>query len=349
MNKTYSYKEAGVDVEAGNAFVNIIKPLAKKTHTRQVLSGVGGFSGLFKIGEGYRDPVLVATTDGVGTKLKMAFLLNRHNTVGIDLVAMCINDLITQGATPLFFLDYMATGKLDLGVGKSIIEGIVEGCHQSGCALLGGETAEMPDFYKPGEYDLAGFAVGIVEKESIIDGYAIETGDVLIGLPSSGLHSNGYSLVRKVLRIENIDLHEVKNELGISLADELLKPTRIYAKLVLELLHHLPLRVKGIAHITGGGLTDNLPRILPDKDFQIVIKKDTWTIPPIFTYLQGEGHIPEDDFYRTFNTGIGLVFVVSASEANEVLSFLDQKKEPAYLMGEVTKKESKVSPSVIFI
>lgn len=338
-NKGYTYRDAGVDIEAGNMFVNLIKPLAKKTYNPQVLSGIGGFSGLFKIAGGYREPVLVATTDGVGTKLKIAFLLNQHQTVGIDLVAMCVNDLITLGATPLFFLDYIASGKLDLEVGRSIIEGIVDGCNQAGCALLGGETAEMPDFYPTGEYDLAGFAVGIVEKEKIIDGRFIKSGDKILGVPSNGLHSNGFSLVRKVLRLEeNPHLHQINEELGCSLAGELLKPTRIYSSLVHELLPRF--KIKGIAHITGGGLVDNIPRIVPDDQLKIVVHKGSWPVPPIFSYIQKQGNIPEDDFYRTFNAGIGLALVIDSDDVDSLLAFLAQKEESSYIIGEIDRKQN---------
>ena len=285
-NQSLSYRDAGVDIEAGDALVDAIKPFARRTMREGVLGGIGGFGALFEISKKYREPVLVSGTDGVGTKLKLAFQLNRHDTVGIDLVAMSVNDILVQGAEPLFFLDYFACGKLDVKTAADVIKGVAAGCEQAGCALIGGETAEMPSMYPDGEYDLAGFAVGAVEKSEIIDGRKIAPGDVVIGLASSGIHSNGYSLVRKIIDVTKPDLNADFD--GRSLADALMAPTRIYVKPLLSLIADV--EVRGMAHITGGGLVENIPRVLQDH-LTAVLKKDAWNMPPLFGWLQKHGHV----------------------------------------------------------
>lgn len=334
--KSITYKEAGVDISWGNEFVRKIKPLIKKTFRPGVIGGIGGFSGLFRIEpKNYKDPVLVSSTDGVGTKLKIAFMMNRHDTVGIDLVAMGVNDILVQGAEPLFFLDYMATGKLRTDQAIDIVKGIIKGCREAECALLGGETAEMPSLYKEGEYDLAGFVVGIVEKKRILDGSKIKPGDVLIGLASSGLHSNGFSLARKLffekMRYKvNGMIKGLKRPLG----KELLCPTSIYVKPVLKLLKEY--NIKGMSHITGGGITENLPRILPD-GASAVIKKGSWKIYPIFKIIQEMGNVSEKEMYRTFNMGIGFILVVSKKDADSILRRLKRLGEKAYIIGRIAK------------
>ncbi|TSK08231.1 MAG: phosphoribosylformylglycinamidine cyclo-ligase [Geobacter sp.] len=333
-----TYKDAGVDIDAGNTFVKMIKPLVKATSRPEVLADIGGFGGLFSLNTGkYKHPVLVSGTDGVGTKLKIAFLADRHDTIGIDLVAMCVNDIIVQGAEPLFFLDYLATAKLDPEKGASIIKGVSEGCVQAGCALIGGETAEMPGFYTGDEYDMAGFAVGVVEREKIIDGSSITVGNKLIGLASSGLHSNGYSLARKVL-LEHMGLgiNDTLPELDKTVAEELLTPTRIYVRSVLNLLRDF--NISGLAHITGGGLLENVPRVLPN-GCKAVIKKDSWEIPAIFKTIRKGGNIEENEMYRTFNCGIGMVLVVPEREADDIMIRLTGLNETAYMIGEVVKCE----------
>src|SRR6267378_5610374 len=302
MSKGLSYRDAGVDIEAGDALVEAIKPFARRTMRPEVLAGIGGFGALCQIPKKYRHPVLVSGTDGVGTKLKLAFELGRHDAVGIDLVAMSVNDVLVQGAEPLFFLDYYACGKLDNRVATDVIRGIARGCELAGCALIGGETAEMPGMYAEGEYDLAGFCVGVVEKERIIDGRSIKPGDALLGLASSGPHSNGYSLIRRIIG---------EDHLSSDLADSLMEPTRIYVKALLKLAAAMP--VKGLAHITGGGLVGNLPRILP-KGTKAIIKKSSWPRPEIFKWLQQAGNLAEDEMLRVFNCGIGMVAVVSADK-----------------------------------
>ncbi len=331
-----TYKRAGVDIDAGNRLVDAIKPFARSTFRPEVLSNIGGFGALFNIDlKRYKRPVLVSGTDGVGTKLKIAFLLDRHDTVGIDLVAMCVNDILTCGAEPLFFLDYFATGKLLPKKGVQVIKGIIKGCLQAGCALIGGETAEMPGFYKEGEYDLAGFAVGIVEKEDIIDGSKIRPGDQIIGLASSGLHSNGYSLVRKVLlEIKGYPLTSRIEGLGKSLGEELLTPTKIYVKSVLNLIKSVD--VKGIAHITGGGMTENIPRILP-KGSQAIIRRGDWEIPSIFEFIQKEGDIDLEEMYRDFNMGIGLILIVSEKDTDKGISKLKRLGERPFVVGEIKR------------
>jgi len=329
-----TYKDAGVDIDAGDLFVSKIKPYVKSTFRPEVLTDIGGFGGLFALKK-YKDPVLVSGTDGVGTKLKIAFLTKKHDTVGIDLVAMCVNDIIVQGAEPLFFLDYFATGKLKPKEHATIIKGIAEGCRQSGCALIGGETAEMPSFYGNDEYDLAGFAVGVVEKKKIIDGSRIRPGDQLIGLASSGLHSNGYSLARKVLLEEaGYSLRKIVPGLGRPLGEVLLAPTRIYAKTVLALMQEFDLR--GMAHITGGGITENTPRMLP-KGAQARIVKGTWDIHPIFSLIQEKAGVDDHEMYRDFNMGIGMIMAVPAKQADAVMKRAQKLGERAYLIGEIAK------------
>ena len=329
-----TYKGAGVDIEAGNRFVDMIKPLVKSTNRPEVLTDIGGFGGLFSLNKDkYQSPVLVSSTDGVGTKLKLAFQLDRHNTVGIDLVAMCVNDVIVQGAEPLFFLDYLATGILAPEKATEIVKGIAEGCRQAGCALVGGETAELPGFYNDGEYDLAGFTVGVVDRDAIIDGSSIQVGEVLIGIASNGLHSNGYSLARRIIseRLQG-GLEAVLPELGESLGDALLRPTRIYVKSILNLLRDFT--IQGMAHITGGGLLENVPRILP-RHCKAVIHKDAWPKPPLFEILREAGNLEEKELFRTFNYGIGMVLVVRKDDADDILSRLHGLNEQAYVIGEI--------------
>jgi len=333
-----TYKDAGVDIDAGNTFVKMIKPLVKATSRPEVLADIGGFGGLFSLNTGkYKNPVLVSGTDGVGTKLKLAFLADRHDTIGIDLVAMCVNDIVVQGAEPLFFLDYLATAKLDPEKGAAIVKGISTGCVQAGCALIGGETAEMPGFYTGDEYDVAGFTVGVVERDRIIDGSSITVGNRLIGLASSGLHSNGYSLARKViLERMGLGINDTLPELGTTVADELLTPTRIYVKSILNLLRDF--NINGMAHITGGGLLENVPRVLPH-GCKAVIRRDSWEIPPIFSLIQKGGNIDESEMFRTFNCGIGMVLVVPEKEVEDVLIRLSGLNETAFHIGEVVKCE----------
>lgn len=332
--KPITYKDAGVDIDAGNRFVDMIKPLVKQTNRPEVLADIGGFGGLFSLNsDKYKRPTLVAATDGVGTKLKLAFMMDKHDTVGIDLVAMCVNDIIVQGAEPLFFLDYLATGKLAPEAAVDIVKGIAEGCKQAGCALLGGETAEMPGMYGGGEYDLAGFSVGVVNNDDIIDGSSITKGDRVIGLASTGLHSNGYSLARKVfLEAMQLDLKDKPNDLSQTLGEELLTPTRIYVKSILNLMRDFT--IKGVAHITGGGLLENLPRVLPQK-CKAIIERNSWEKPAIFEMLREGGNIPEEEMYRTFNYGIGMTLVVPADEVDDIIGRLAGLGETAYLIGEI--------------
>ncbi len=331
-----SYKDAGVDIDAGNTFVKMIKPLVKATSRPEVIADIGGFGGLFSLNASkYKNPVLVSGTDGVGTKLKLAFMADRHNTIGIDLVAMCVNDIVVQGAEPLFFLDYLATGKLDPAKGAEVIKGVSEGCVLAGCALIGGETAEMPGFYSAGEYDIAGFAVGVVDRDNIIDGSTITVGNRLIGLTSSGLHSNGFSLARKVIfERMGLGIHDTLPGLGKSVADELLTPTRIYVKSILNLLRDFP--INGIAHITGGGLVENIPRVLPN-GCKALINRKSWEVPALFQLLQDAGNITDGELFRTFNCGIGMVIAVPESEAEEILIRLSGLNEMAFVIGEVVK------------
>ena len=329
-----TYAKAGVSIEAGDELVRRIRPIATRTRVPGVLAGVGGFSALFDLkSRGYRHPILVSSTDGVGTKLKIAFLTGIHDTIGIDLVAMSVNDILTQGAAPLFFLDYFACGKLDVKIAEAAVRGIAVGCRQAGCALIGGETAEHPGDFSPGEYDLAGFAVGVLEKNNIIDPKKITSGDVLIGLPSSGLHSNGYSLARKVLLEKTrLKLHQRIPELGRSLGEELLEPTRIYARIARRLFAEFP--IKGCAHITGGGITGNLPRVLP-KGRRAVIERGTWPVPPVFGLIQKLGGIHRGEMDRIFNNGLGLILVVDRKDAAGVEQVLKKMGEKSFLIGEI--------------
>ncbi|NWG38662.1 MAG: phosphoribosylformylglycinamidine cyclo-ligase [Hydrogenophilaceae bacterium] len=325
-----SYKDAGVDIDAGDALVERIKPLAKATLRPEVLTGIGGFGAVVEIARKYKEPVLISGTDGVGTKLKLAFQLNKHDTVGIDLVAMSVNDILVQGAEPLFFLDYFATGKLELNTAEAVIRGIAEGCKQAGCALIGGETAEMPSMYPDGEYDLAGFAVGVAEKSRLIDGATIQPGDTVLGLASSGCHSNGYSLVRKLVEISGVDLKADFH--GRPFGEVLMAPTRIYVKPMLSLMETLP--VKGMAHITGGGLTGNIPRVLPDT-CAVELSRSNWNWGPLFDWLQTTAHIDPAEMYRTFNCGIGMVVIVAADHAETATAHLQSAGETVYRLGKV--------------
>ena len=326
-----SYRDAGVDIDAGDSLVERIKPYAKRTMRPEVLGGIGGFGALMHIPSGYVEPVLVSGTDGVGTKLKLAFQLGRHDTVGIDLVAMSVNDILVQGAEPLFFLDYFACGQLDVDVAEQVIRGIAAGCEQAGCALIGGETAEMPGMYPPGEYDLAGFAVGVVERSKLIDGSHIAPGDVLLGLASSGAHSNGYSLIRKIVDYAGIDMAQPFNGFN-SFADALMMPTRIYVRSLLTLLKTVP--VGGMAHITGGGLTGNVPRVLP-VGTAAKIDASRWTLPPLFAWLQQQGGVTHAEMYRTFNCGIGMVVVVKAADVAHATQVLTAAGETVYTLGDI--------------
>ena len=330
-----SYRDAGVDIDAGDELVERIKPLVRRSQRPEVLAGVGGFGALVELPVGrFKRPVLVSGTDGVGTKLRLAIDAGRHDTIGIDLVAMCANDVVVQGAEPLFFLDYYATGKLKVDVAEAVIRGIVEGCMQAGAALVGGETAEMPGIYYGEDYDLAGFCVGVVEKDAIIDGSSVSSGDAVIGLSSSGPHSNGYSLIRKVVALAGVDLE--KDLEGRPLIDRLLAPTRIYVKPLLDLIRAVP--VRGLAHITGGGLTDNIPRVLPD-GLEVVLERKSWQRDATFDWLQRQGRIEPAEMYRTFNCGIGMVAIVPAAQADAAISLLQSRGETAQLIGEVRKGE----------
>ncbi len=328
-----TYRDAGVDIDEGDRLVDLIGPLARPTLRPEVLAGIGGFGGLFALDvKKYREPVLVSGTDGVGTKLKLAFLTGRHDTVGIDLVAMSVNDVAVTGAEPLFFLDYFATGKLDADEAAQVVKGIAEGCRQAGCALIGGETAELPGFYSPGEYDLAGFAVGVVERDRILDGRSVVPGDVLVGVASTGLHSNGYSLARKVLLARHA-LSDALPELGgRTLADALLEPTRIYARDLLAVLSEVP--VKAVAHVTGGGLPGNVPRNLP-AGTRAVIRSGTWDVPPVFGLIEREGAVARDEMYRTFNMGLGLVLVLPAASAPAAQAILRGRGLASWVVGAV--------------
>jgi len=337
-----SYRDAGVDIEAGDALVEEIKPFAKRTMRPEVLGGIGGFGSLFEVPKKFKNPVLVSGTDGVGTKLKLAFQLNKHDTVGIDLVAMSVNDILVQGAEPLFFLDYFACGKLEVGVAAQVIKGIALGCEQAGCALVGGETAEMPGMYPAGEYDLAGFAVGAVDKEAIIDGTTIAAGDVVLGLASSGAHSNGYSLIRKLIEKSGIDMDSDFH--GKPFRDVVMAPTRIYVKSLLKLLAAMP--VKGMAHITGGGITENIPRVLP-AGLTAEVRRDSWTLPPLFQWLQAQGNVVDDEMYRTFNCGIGMVVIVSAAQAPEAIKLLADAGEQVWQIGQIRAQQPNEAPTVV--
>ena len=327
-----SYRDSGVDIDAGDELVERIKPLVKRAQRPEVLGGIGGFGALIELPSGFRRPVLVAGTDGVGTKLRLAIDTGRHDTIGIDLVAMCANDVVVQGAAPLFFLDYYATGKLQVAVAEAVIRGIVEGCVQAGAALVGGETAEMPGMYHGEDYDLAGFCVGVVEKESIIDGTGIRAGDAVIGLASSGAHSNGYSLIRKLIAHSQANAETMLD--GRPLFERLLTPTRIYVKPLLELIGAIP--VHGLAHITGGGLIDNVPRVLPD-GFEVVLERRSWPRDPLFDWLQQAGRVEREEMYRTFNCGIGMIAIVPAERASDAMALLSSHGETAQLIGAVRR------------
>ena len=341
-NVSLSYRDAGVDIDAGDALVEAIKPFAQRTMREGVLGGIGGFGGLFEISKKYKEPVLVSGTDGVGTKLKLAFELNRHDTVGIDLVAMSVNDILVQGAEPLFFLDYFACGKLDVPTATAVVKGIAQGCEQSGCALLGGETAEMPGMYPDGEYDLAGFAVGAVEKSQLIDGSKIVPGDVVLGLASSGIHSNGYSLVRKIISVAKPDLEADFH--GRKLADVLMAPTRIYVKPLLALMQSM--EVKGMVHITGGGLVENIPRVLGDQ-LTAVLDAKSWTMPPLFQWLQQHGGVADAEMHRVFNCGIGMTVIVSKENADAAMAQLQAAGETVYRIGEIRAREDGQAQTIV--
>jgi phosphoribosylformylglycinamidine cyclo-ligase len=332
MADSLSYRDAGVDIDAGDALVEAIKPFARRTLRPEVLAGIGGFGALCEVPKKYRDPVLVSGTDGVGTKLKLAFALKRHDTVGIDLVAMSANDVLVQGAEPLFFLDYFACGKLDPAVAAEVIRGIARGCELAGCALIGGETAEMPGMYPEGEYDLAGFCVGVVERSRIVDGRSIKAGDVLLGLASSGAHSNGYSLIRRIVQGQSVKSDFTLRVGGAPLGDALMAPTRIYAKSVLKLLADVP--VKGLAHITGGGLTGNVPRMLPEGT-RAAIAKGGWPRPALFDWLQVQGRIAEDEMHRVFNCGIGMVVALDRADTARAAKLLREQGETVYEIGAI--------------
>jgi phosphoribosylformylglycinamidine cyclo-ligase len=329
-----TYRDAGVDIDAGDELVERIKPLVRRAQRREVLAGIGGFGALIELPAGYKRPVLVAGTDGVGTKLRLAIDTGRHDTIGIDLVAMCANDVVVQGAEPLFFLDYYATGKLQVAVAEAVVRGIVEGCVQAGAALVGGETAEMPGMYHGEDYDLAGFCVGVVEKDAIVDGARVGAGDAIIGLSSSGPHSNGYSLIRKLIGHAGADTGTIVA--GRALFDRLLTPTRIYVKPLLALLREMP--VHGLAHITGGGLSDNIPRVLP-AGLEAVLERSSWSADPVFAWLQHAGSIEPAEMYRTFNCGIGMVVVVAAERAAAAVAYLAARGETAQVIGEVRAGE----------
>jgi phosphoribosylformylglycinamidine cyclo-ligase len=347
MNKqenkqSLSYRDAGVDIDAGNSLIDRIKPYTKATHRPGVLGGLGGFGALFELPlEQYKKPVLVSGTDGVGTKLKLALLTGKHDTIGIDLVAMCVNDLVVAGAEPLFFLDYYATGKLDLDTASDVIKGISEGCKLAGCALTGGETAEMPGMYEGEDYDLAGFSVGIVEKDQIIDGSKVKTGDVLLGLASSGPHSNGYSLIRKVIEVAGADLNEAFD--GSTLGHRLLEPTRIYVKSLLALAKNVD--IHSLSHITGGGLLENLPRVMP-ANTTAKIDAGSWNRPKVFDWLQEQGNIEASEMYRTFNCGIGMVVIVSPEDKDKAIDILQQRGEKVFTLGTIDSSDTEI-PSVI--
>ncbi|MBE0426457.1 MAG: phosphoribosylformylglycinamidine cyclo-ligase [Nitrospirae bacterium] len=336
MNKKLTYKKAGVDIDKGEKFVRLISPMVKKTFRPEVLTEIGSFGAFFKLNiKKYKEPVLVSGTDGVGTKLKIAFLMDKHDTVGIDLVAMCVNDILTSGAEPLFFLDYLATAKLEPEKASLIIKGIVEGCKEAGCSLIGGETAEMPGFYGEGEYDLSGFAVGVVDKEKLIDGSEIKEGEVIIGIASNGLHSNGYSLLRKLFfDMRKMSVNEYIPELKNTIGEELLKPTRIYVKAFNSLKDKM--EIKGMAHITGGGIPGNLPRILP-KGIYANLEKGSWPVPVIFDFVRELGNISDEEMKKTFNLGIGFAVIVSKNSSDAAVKLLNESGYPAFIIGKTEK------------
>ncbi|WP_315043343.1 phosphoribosylformylglycinamidine cyclo-ligase [Faucicola mancuniensis] len=337
-SQSLSYKDAGVDIDAGEALVSRIKSVAKATSRKEVVGGLGGFGALCRIPQGYKSPLLVSGTDGVGTKLKLALDFNKHDTIGQDLVAMCVNDLLVCGAEPLFFLDYYATGKLDVDTAESVIKGIGDGCLLANCALIGGETAEMPGMYQDEDYDLAGFCVGVVEEDEVITGENVKEGDVLIGIASSGVHSNGYSLVRKVMEVAKTDTNTETID-GKSIKDVLLAPTKIYVKSIQALQKTLGnANLHAMAHITGGGLTENLPRVLPD-DLTAQIDVNSWAFPPVFAWLQEKGNIEQMEMYRTFNCGVGFVVVLPKDKADEAIKLLNDNGENAWKLGEIVKRD----------
>ena len=337
QNPSLSYRDAGVDIEAGDAFIDVIKPIAKRTQRDGCMSGLGGFGALFQVPKNYQDPVLVSGTDGVGTKLKLAFDLNKHDTIGIDLVGMCVNDVIVQGAEPLFFLDYFASGKLSTEVAAQVVTGIGEGCVQANAALIGGETAEMPGMYSDDEYDLAGFCVGAVEKEQLIDGSKVSSGDKLIGLASSGPHSNGYSLIRKVIDTYEVPLDQKIG--GTPLSDLVMEPTKIYVRSALNLIKELP--VHALAHITGGGIPGNLVRVLPD-NCHAVIDESSWQWPELFSWMMNTANIERTEMYRTFNCGVGMIVVVADEHYQQAIDILNNSGETAFLMGEIRTGNSDI-------
>jgi phosphoribosylformylglycinamidine cyclo-ligase len=336
-----TYKDAGVDIDAGDALVENIKPFAKRTMRPEVMAGIGGFGALVEVSKKYTNPVMVSGTDGVGTKLKLAFHLNKHDTVGQDLVAMSVNDILVQGAEPIFFLDYFACGKLDVAVATDVIKGIAYGCELAGCALIGGETAEMPSMYPIGEYDLAGFAVGLVERDAIITGKTMTPGDVVLGLQSSGPHSNGYSLVRKIIERSGVDLNQSANR---QLALDLLAPTRVYVKPLLQLMQTLP--VKAMAHITGGGLTENIPRMFP-ANVKAVIHRKSWTAPSVFEWLQHHGNVDDAEMARTFNCGIGMIVVVAKQDADRAATLLQDAGETVFVVGDIQARAGNEKQAVV--
>ena len=341
-SKAFTYRDAGVDIDAGDALVENIKPFAKRTMRPEVMAGIGGFGALCGLPAKYKEPILVSGTDGVGTKLKLAFELNRHDTIGIDLVAMSVNDILTQGAEPLFFLDYFACGKLDVATATDVVKGIAAGCEQSGCALIGGETAEMPGMYPSGEYDLAGFAVGVVEKSKIINGSTIQAGDVVLGLASSGAHSNGYSLIRRIIAEKKVDLTAKLD--GRPLSEVILAPTRIYVKPVLQLMQSID--VKGLAHITGGGIVDNVPRVLTE-GLTAHIDGKSWPRPPLFTWLQEQGNVAEAEMLRVFNCGIGMVIIVAAADAESAAAKLHAAGETVWPIGRIAARAPGEAQTVV--
>ena len=337
-----SYRDAGVDIDAGNQLVEKIRGSVSSTRREGVMGSIGGFGGLFEVPtDRYKQPVMVSGTDGVGTKLKLAIALEKHDTIGIDLVALCVNDILVLGAEPLFFLDYYATGKLDTEVAAAVVEGIAEGCRQSNAALIGGETAEMPGMYSAGDYDLAGFCVGVAEKANIIDGSKVKAGDVMIALASSGPHSNGYSLIRKIIEVSEAALEQDCD--GVTLGDALLAPTRIYVSSILKVMQEIPLH--GLAHITGGGLLENIPRILPDNT-QASIDTHSWELPAVFEWLQTSGNVDMTEMYRTFNCGVGMVIIVDKDVANATIEAFNAAGERAWQLGEITATEG--APDVVF-
>jgi len=344
LMSSLTYRDAGVDIDAGDALVDRIKPFAKRTMRPEVMGGIGGFGALFEISKKFKEPVLVSGTDGVGTKLKLAFQLNKHDTVGQDLVAMSVNDILVQGAEPLFFLDYFACGKLHVDTAATVVEGIARGCELSGCALIGGETAEMPSMYPDGEYDLAGFAVGAVEKSQIIDGSTIRPGDVVLGLASSGAHSNGYSLIRKVIEIAKPNLEGDFH--GRKLKDVIMEPTRIYVKSLLALMEKRAGLVKGMAHITGGGLLENVPRVLAD-NLTAVLKKNAWEMPYLFQWLQHAGNVEAQEMYRVFNCGIGMVVIVAKEDAEMAAAQLRASGETVFDLGTIEARAEGQAQTVV--